>query len=102
LRSCNIDASLIRANVSWDSLVERHVEDVLSESQSEEETEGEKKGWQSGKYKKVRTTDPDATMATNARNRRLVPVYQRIPSSMTKSALFWRSRSQLDKRMKAR
>jgi hypothetical protein len=57
----HIDASLIRANVSWDSLVERHVEDVLSENQSEEEIEGDKKGRQSGKYKKVCTTDPDAT-----------------------------------------
>ena len=73
----HIDASLIRANVSWDSLVERHVEDVLSENQSEEETEGEKKERQSSKYKKVCTTDPDATMATNARNRRLEPARRR-------------------------
>jgi transposase len=72
----HIDASLIRADVSWDSLVEQHVEDVLSENQSEEETEGEKKERQSSKYKKVCTTDPDATMATNARNRRLEPAYK--------------------------
>jgi transposase len=72
----HIDASLIRANVSWDSLVERHVEDVLSENESEEEMEVKKKGRQSGKYKKVCTTDPDATMATNARNRRLEPAYK--------------------------
>src|SRR5262245_5086520 len=71
-----IDSSLIRANVSWDSLVERHVADVLSENQTEEETEVERKGRQSGKYKKVCTTDPDATMATNARNRRLEPAYK--------------------------
>ena len=72
----HIDASLIRANVSWDSLVERHVGDVLSENESEEEMEVKKKGRQSGKYKKVCTTDPDATMATNARNRRLEPAYK--------------------------
>jgi IS5 family transposase len=72
----HIDASLIRANVSWDSLVERHVGDVLSENQNSEEMEGEKKERQSGKYKKVCTTDPDATMATNARNRRLEPAYK--------------------------
>ncbi len=30
----------------------------------------------SGKYKKVCTTDPDATMATNTRNRRLEPAYK--------------------------
>lgn len=31
----HIDASLIRANVSWDSLTEQHLVDVLSENQSE-------------------------------------------------------------------
>ncbi|MGY3034062.1 transposase [Bradyrhizobium sp. USDA 4354] len=72
----HIDASLIRANVSWDSLTEQHVVDVLSENQSEDESEDERKGRQSGKYKKVCTTDPDATMATNARNRRLEPTYK--------------------------
>jgi transposase len=35
----HIDASLIRANVSWESLVERHVGDVLSENQIGEELE---------------------------------------------------------------
>ena len=72
----HIDASLIRANVSWESLVERHVEDVLSENRTEEEIEVERKGRQRGRYKKVCTTDPDATMATNARNRRLEPAYK--------------------------
>jgi transposase len=72
----HIDASLIRANVSWGSLVERHVEDVLSENETEEDLEAERQGRQSGKYKKVCTTDPDATMATNARNRRLEPAYK--------------------------
>jgi transposase len=67
----HIDASLIRANVSW-----RHVDDVLSENQTQEETDVERTGRQSGKYKKVCTTDPDATMATNARNRRLEPAYK--------------------------
>jgi transposase len=72
----HIDASLIRANVSWDSLVERHVDDVLNENQTEEEVAVERRSGQSGKYKKVCTTDPDATMATNARNRRLEPAYK--------------------------
>lgn len=69
----HIDASLIRANVSWESLVERHVSDVLNENETEDEIEAEKKARQSGKYKKVSLTDPDATMATSARNRRLEP-----------------------------
>jgi transposase len=72
----HIDASLIRANVSWDSLAERHVEDVLIENQTEDDIEAEKNERQSGKYKKVCVTDPDATMATNGRNRRLEPAYK--------------------------
>lgn len=62
--------------MSWDSLTEQHVMDVLSENQGEDESELERKDRQSGKYKKICTTDPDATMATNARNRRLEPAYK--------------------------
>jgi hypothetical protein len=54
----HIDASLIRANVSWESLIERHVVEVLDENN----IEGEKQDRQSGKSKKVCVTDPDATM----------------------------------------
>jgi transposase len=72
----HIDASLIRANVSWDSLVERHVEEVLDENAAEGESDNKRNGRQSGKYKKVCVTDPVATMATNARNRRLEPAYK--------------------------
>jgi transposase len=72
----HIDASLIRANVSWESLVERHVENVLSENETEGDIGVEKTGRQSGSRKKVCVTDPDATMATNARNRRLEPSYK--------------------------
>jgi IS5 family transposase len=72
----HIDASLIRANVSWDSLAERHVDDMLGANAAEAPAATEKKGRQSGKYKKVCVTDPDATMATNARNRRLEPSYK--------------------------
>jgi len=49
---------------------------MLSENQSEDESEAERKGRQSGKYKKICTSDPDATMATNARNLRLEPAYK--------------------------
>jgi transposase len=71
----HIDASLIRANVSWESLVERHVAEVFEENKIEEEVEAEKRDRQS-KRKKVCVTDPDATMATNARNRHLEPCYK--------------------------
>ena len=37
----HIDASLIRADVSWESLVERHADEVMAENRSEEEIEAE-------------------------------------------------------------
>jgi transposase len=71
----HIDASLIRANVSWESLAVRHVEAVDRENEAPSD-EAAKTGRQTGKFKKVCTTDPDATMATTARNRRLEPAYK--------------------------
>lgn len=73
----HVDASLIRADVSWDSLVVRHVEAVRSanddaklEAEAIRHTRNSKK---TGKFKKICPTDLDATMATNGRNRRLEP-----------------------------
>ena len=71
----HIDASLIRANVSWESLAIRHMEAVDRENVAPQD-DGEKASRQTGKYKKVCTTDPDASMATTARNRRLEPAYK--------------------------
>ncbi|WP_051010057.1 MULTISPECIES: IS1182 family transposase [Novosphingobium] len=67
----HIDASLIRAHVSWDSLAVRHVE-AVTEANDETLFDDRKKG----RSKKVCVTDPDATMATNGRNRRLEPAYK--------------------------
>jgi transposase len=70
----HVDASLIRADVSWDSLAVRHVEAM---SATNEDVEAAfMKSRKSGKFKKVCVTDPDATMATSARNRRLEPAYK--------------------------
>jgi hypothetical protein len=85
----HIDASLIRANVSWDRLVERHVQDVLSENRTEQELEVER-GRQSGQYKKICTNDPDATMATNARNRQLEPAYKQHTAVDAYAQSVWR------------
>src|ERR671911_1315039 len=68
----HIDASLIRADVSWESLVARHVEAVAAANPPEDE-EAERRSRKTGKYKKISITDPDATMATSGRNRRLEP-----------------------------
>src|SRR5829696_1608666 len=72
----HIDASLIRADVSWESLVQRYADEVERANAPTAEQETEKKGKQSGKFKKVSVTDPDASMATSARNRRLEPAYK--------------------------
>ncbi|WP_431324649.1 transposase [Rhizobium sp. YTU87027] len=69
----HVDASLIRADVSWESLAVRHVDAVAV---ANEDTDGEPKSRKTGKYKKVCVTDPDASMATNGRNRRLEPAYK--------------------------
>lgn len=70
------DASLIRADVSWESLAVRHVDAVGTENGDTEATAAERASRQSGKYKKVCVTDPDASMATNGRRRRLEPSYK--------------------------
>ena len=67
----HLDASLIRAHVSWDSLAVRHVEAVADAND-----EPLRESRQTGRFKKVCVTDPDATMATNGRNRRVEPAYK--------------------------
>jgi len=100
----HVDASLVRADVSWGSLVRVHVSKVLEENEAapEEEppaddnppkqpaappadkpTTGPPRGQASkpskpppGKVKKVSKTDPDASMATGNRGQRLEPTYK--------------------------
>ena len=74
------DASLIRADVSWESLVVHHVDAVRHEN-GDEAADAEadlrlRNSKKTGRYKKVCLTDPDATMATTGRNRRLEPSYK--------------------------
>ena len=71
----HVDASLIRADVSWESLAERYVEAASSEN-GEGETEAERNSRKTGKFKKVCVTDPDASMATSGRRQRLEPSYK--------------------------
>jgi hypothetical protein len=66
--------SLIRADVSWESLAVRHIE-AVAEANEDASVAG-RDSRKSGKFKKVCTTDPDATMATNGRNRRLEPSFK--------------------------
>ena len=73
----HVDASLIRADASWESLVERHADDVMTANPVDREIEaGTKRSRERGKSGKVSRTDPDASMATAAENRRLEPCYK--------------------------
>ncbi|MCD6364485.1 MAG: transposase, partial [Planctomycetes bacterium] len=64
----HVDATLIRADVSWESLMERHVEQVLQENVPEDNPPIDRRGRpckNPPKPKKYSTTDPDATLTTN-------------------------------------
>jgi len=62
----HIDASLIRADVSWESLVQRHADEVDRANPPTDEEEAEKKGKQSGKFKKMSAVGIDALDVTKA------------------------------------
>ena len=83
----HIDATLIRADVSWESLGIKHADAAMDQDDGDPPNEAgakartakaraERDSKQSGRHKKVCLTDPDATMATSARNRRLEPAYK--------------------------
>lgn len=76
----HVDASLIRADVSWESLAVRHVDAVAGVNGDGEANaaaeEVRRRSKKTGRFKKVCVTDPDASMATNGRNRRLEPSYK--------------------------
>jgi len=78
----HIDATLIRADVSWESLTARHVEQVLeanSEDNSPDVPPRRKRGRPRSKprsAKKYSPTDPDATMATSCKQYRMEPCYK--------------------------
>ncbi|WP_346657754.1 transposase [Bradyrhizobium sp. 160] len=82
----HIDASLIRANVSWNSLAEQHVMDMLSENQGEDESEDERRAAKR-EVQKVCTTDPRCDNGHQSRNRRLEPAYKQDTAVDDKVAL---------------
>lgn len=83
----HVDATLIRADVSWESLTTEHAEKVLTENREEEpegpppEGAGPKKKLGRPRTrpehpKKWSLTDPDASMATPRQDQRLEPSYK--------------------------
>ena len=72
----HMDATLIRADVSWASLTEHHAERVLEENVLEAEQAQDRVQKKAGKPKKRSTTDPDATMTTSSNNYRMEPSFK--------------------------
>lgn len=75
----HIDATLIRADVSWESLTTQHVETVIEENTADEEDTPKRPGRprkRQSKPKKRSTTDPDATMTTSCNTYRMEPSYK--------------------------
>lgn len=74
----HIDASLVRADVSWESLTERHAEKVLNDN--EDDTSGApQRGRPKSRTKKPKRyspTDPDATMTTSCKQYRMEPCFK--------------------------
>ncbi len=66
-QTLHVDASLIRADVSWSSLVPAHVARVWAENEASEEAPAPKK---------ISTTDPEASLATSNPGQRLEPSYK--------------------------
>ena len=79
----HIDATLIRADVSWESLTERHAEKVLEANAMKDDPRDDppksKRGrprTKAQKPKKYSTTDPDATLTTSSKEYRMEPSYK--------------------------
>ena len=70
----HVDASLIRADVSWASLAERHADEVVRENDSED-AGGKKKGGRGGGGR-VSRTDPDARLARKSARAGFEPSYK--------------------------
>jgi len=81
----HLDATLIRADVSWDSLTTRHVEQVMDANGEDTKDSDEddpptggrgRPRTKKNKPKKYSPTDPDATMSTSCKQYHLEPTYK--------------------------
>ncbi len=81
----HIDATLIRADVSWESMIADHVEQVLTENTDEDDGGRQapapsvrpgRPRKRSRQPKKRSRTDPEATLATASQERRMEPCYK--------------------------
>lgn len=74
----HIDATLIRADVSWESLTKEYVETVIKENELEsDKPAGPGRPRKTARSPKKRSkTDPDATMTTSSHSFRMEPSYK--------------------------
>jgi len=74
----HIDATLIRADVSWESLVTEHTEKVMEENATEYEEQKRvgRPRKATPKGKKRSKTDPEATLTTSCNSYRMEPSYK--------------------------
>ena len=74
----HVDATLIRADVSWESLTTEHAETVVKENDLEADKGQKRRGPRKSapKPRKRSTTDPDATMTTSSHTHRMEPFYK--------------------------
>lgn len=84
----HVDATLIRANVSWESLTEQHAQAVIDtngerQADSEQTRPPDNKKSKPGRPstsekqpKKRSATDPDATLSTSCKTHRMEPCYK--------------------------
>jgi len=91
----HVDATLIRADVSWESLTTHHAEQVIAENEPpDDKPDGGGGASKCGRPrskeprpKKFSTTDPDATMATSCRQYHLEPTYKQHTAADDKAGV---------------
>lgn len=80
----HIDATLIRADVSWESITKKHAEQVWEANTPEERKDdpdpppptGQASGQKEVPHKKSSATDPDATLTTSRHDYPMEPAYK--------------------------
>lgn len=92
----HLDSTLIRADVSWASIVEKHANNVVRENKednaddttpSDPPNKCGRPRTRDKKPKKVSLTDPEATMATSSGNYHLEPTYKQHTAVDSKAGI---------------
>lgn len=81
----HIDSTLIRADVSWESLTTQYAEKVIKENNIEDDDNDPVS--RKGQPKKHSTTDPDATLTTSNKNNRMEPSFKQHTAVDDKSGV---------------